>query len=263
MQKQKLIWGKHEGQDSQLLQLSGGYCQLAMKHFPGGWAISSTKASTPQDEMRISLSDTALMPENPQIFQTGRSSNLFIQPALPAKPLVFRSAKTISIRQHQTMCVYLAVPLQIQLYYKSVDAENLLAEFETERLSDTWFGEPDAGTAAFSAGSRFGLQPGQLAMNQHEVMIPVTIQNNSTQLLDLQRVLVRVELMNLYQIGPSVVSDIAFIEFKGPDQSSHLSFGTDKNIHGNSPVLLAKARQASNRNLLGHSFHFIKQFTQF
>lgn len=262
MQKQKLIWGKYEGNDEQLLQLSGGYCQLELKHFPGGWAIASNQAAEPQDQMQLSRTNTSRFPENPQLFQTGRSSNLFIQPALPPKPVVFRAAKTISIRQHQTMRIYLAAPLHIQLFYKSTDAENLLAEFATERLSDTWFGEPDAGIAAFAAGSRFGLQPEQLALNQHEVLIPVNIQNNSTQLLDLQRLLVRVELMNLYQVGDTMVSDMTFIEFKGPGQTGQLNFGTDKGLHGSAPLLLAKARQASNRNLLGHSFHFIKQFTQ-
>lgn len=262
MQKQKHIWGKHEGKHEQLLRLTGGFCQLELKHFPGGWAVSSSKASEPQDEMQLSIGTGEGLPDNPHIFQTGRSSILYIQPALPPKPIVFKNNKTVSIRPHQTIRIYLVVPLYIQLYYKTIDAEHLLAEYETERLTDTWFGEPDAGTPAFSVGSRFGLQPEELDINQHEVLIPVNIQNNSTQLLDLQRLLIRVDMMNLYQVGRQYIADLETIEFKGADQSGHLSFSTDKALHGNSPVLLGKARQSSSRNLLGHSFHFIKQFTQ-
>lgn len=262
MQKPKHIWGKYEGHEDQQLVLSGGFCKLAMKHLPGGWAVSYNKQAESRDAMHLETISTSELPENPHIFQTGRSQNLFIQPALPPKPVVFRNNKTVSIRQHQSIRIYLAVPLYIQLYYKATDADHLIAEYETERLTDTWFGEPDNGTPAFSVGSRFALSAADLLMSQHEVLVPVQIQNTSTQLLDLQRLLIRVDLMNLYQVGNQIISDLASIEFKGPGQTGNLGFSTDKAVHGQSPLLVAKSRQSAARNILGHSFHFIKQMTQ-
>ena len=262
MQKQKSIWGKHEGKPTEHILIQGGYCCLELNHFPGGWAVKNTKRSEPQDEFMLSTETGVQHPENSHLFQTGRSDILYIQPALPPKPVVFRNNKTVSIRPHQTLRIYIAVPLYVQLYYKVPDSGHLLAEYETERLSDTWFGEPDSGTPAFSVGSRFSLHSEELQISKHEALIPINIQNTSIQLLELQRLIIRVELMNLYLVGQQMVSDLTSIEFKGPDQSGHLQFATDKNIHGTNPALLSKARQASNRNILEHSFHFIKQMAQ-
>ncbi|WP_163708241.1 DUF432 domain-containing protein [Mangrovibacterium lignilyticum] len=262
MQKQKTIWGKYEGKAAQIIRCEGGYCALQMEHLPGGWLIRQEKKAEIAAQLIVDQSTAVQSLSDAQIYQTGRSAVLHILPAMPPKPVVLRSNKKVSIRPHQTLRIYLAVPLYIQLYYKQVENDNLLCDYETERLSDTWFGEPDSGTPAFTVGSRFGLQPEELAVQQHEIIVPVNIHNASTQLLDLQRLLIHVELMNLYQLGDKLVADMGTIEFKGQEQVGHVNFSTDKALHGTNPTLIGKARQTANRNILGHSFHFIKQMTQ-
>jgi hypothetical protein len=262
MQRKQETWGKHEGKTERIIYFEAGYCSLTMKYIAGGWIIKQDKRADIAPGISLQQKADSQVPDNAQVYQTGRSFNLHILPAMPPKPVVFRSNKKISIRQHQTLRIYLAVPLYIQLYYKQVDNDNLLSEFETERLSDTWFGEPDSGTPAFTVGSRFALQPEALEAKQHEVIVPVNIHNNSSQLLDLQRLLIRVDMMNLYQVSNSLIADLGTIEFKGQGQTGQLNFTTDKNIHGTAPQQIAKARIASNRNILGHSFHVIRQITQ-
>ena len=262
MPRQKNIWGKHEGKPNQHIQFESGYCSLQLCYFSGGWSVSQQKReeASPDTNYQIVTNESDL--PDAHLFQTGRSANLFIQPALPPKSIVFKGNKKIIIRPHQTLRIYVATPIYIQLYYKQVDADHFLAEYETERITDTWFGEPDSGSPAFSVGSRYATSPEELNVAKHEVIVPVNIQNNTTQLLDLQRLLIRVELMNVYQVGEQLMADLETIEFKGQGQVGNLHFATDKAVHGSAPVLISKARQASNRNILGHSFHFIKQMTQ-
>lgn len=262
MPKQKNIWGKHEGKPDQQIQFESGFCSLQLKYFNGGWSVAHQKTAEPVAEAtcQIRTSETDL--PDAHLFQTGRSANLFIQPALPPKSVVFKGNKKIIIRPHQTLRIYIATPIYIQLYYKQVDADHFLAEYETERITDTWFGEPDSGSPAFSVGSRYATSPEELKAANHEIIVPVNIQNNTTQLLDLQRLLIRVELMNVYQVGQQLMADLETIEFKGQGQVGNLQFSTDKAVHGTAPVLISKARLASNRNILGHSFYFIKQMTQ-
>jgi len=262
MQKQKNIWGKHEGKLNEFIQLESGYCSLLLNHFSGGWVVGNKKKDVPASETIFDAGPDEKPLTDFHRYQTGRSDSLFIQPALPPKAVVFRNNKKIIIRAHQSLRIFIAVPLYIQLFYKQVDADHFLAEFETERLSDTWFGEPDSGTPAYSVGARFADTPGELQTAAHEIIVPVNIQNNSNQLLDLQRLLIRVELMNLYLVDSQLMSDLETIEFKGKEQVGSLHFSTDKTIHGSEPQLISKARQASSRNILGHSVHFIKQMTQ-
>ncbi|WP_107821338.1 DUF432 domain-containing protein [Mangrovibacterium marinum] len=262
MSRKQEIWGKHEGKTSEITRLRGGYCSLGMQSITGGWLIQYEKANELAGELSLGLTTDNQSIAEAQVYQTGRSSVLHILPAMPPKPIVFRNSKKISIRQHQSLRIYLAVPLYIQLYYKQVESDNLLCEFETERLSDTWFGEPDSGTPAFTVGSRFALQAKELAAQPHEIIVPVNILNNSSQLLDLQRLLVRVDLMNIYLVNHQLIADLGTIEFKGQGHTGQLNFATDKTIHGATPHQIAKSRIASNRTILGHSFHVIKQITQ-
>ncbi|RKD91137.1 DUF432 domain-containing protein [Mangrovibacterium diazotrophicum] len=262
MPRQKNIWGKHEGKLNQQIQFESGFCSLQLKYFTGGWSVVQQKKAEPVAEATFQILNEDTNLPDAHLFQTGRSANLFIQPALPPKSVVFRGNKKIIIRPHQTLRIYIATPIYIQLYYKQVDADHFLAEYETERITDTWFGEPDSGSPAFSVGSRFATTPEELDATKYEIIVPVNIQNNTTQLLDLQRLLIRVELMNVYLVGDHLMADLETIEFKGQGQVGNLHFSTDKAVHGSSPLLISKARQASNRTILGHSFHFIKQMTQ-
>ncbi len=263
MQRQIKIWGKHEGKLNQLFELQSGNCSIQLRHFAGGWEVANEKLKEPVAATGLQISEMKEKLGNSNIYFTGRSANMYIQPALPPKAIVFRNSSKILIRPHQSMRIFLAVPIYIQLYYSQVNPEHLLTEFETHRLTDTWFGEPDFGIPSFSVGSRYAMQADELEVSHNEVIVPVNIYNNSTQLLDVQRLLVRVELMNLYKVGDRFISDMGTVEFKGPGQFSHLNFSTEKNIHGANPQAISKARQAWNRNILGHSFHFIKQMTHF
>jgi len=262
MQNKETIWGKHEGKGDRMIHIEGGHCSLKLKYLNGGWTIQHETLTKTADDFRFEYLTSNDKLGNAHIYQTGRSANLVVQPAMPPKPVVFRSNTKIIIRPQQTLRIYLIVPLYIQLYYKSAEADNLLAEFDTERLSDTWFGEPDSGTPAFAVGSRFGMNANDLQAAAHEILVPVNIHNSSTQLLELQRLLVRVDMMNIYQKGEQLIADLGIVEFKGQGQVAHIDFTTEKSTHGDSPRLIGKSRQASNRNLLGHSFHFIKQMTQ-
>lgn len=263
MQKQGKIWGKHEGKVNQLFTLQSGYCSLQIRHCLGGWEVQSEKLQEPISELLFESTEQPEKITDAAIYYTGRSNNLFIQPALPPKAIVLRNRTKIVIRAHQSLRIYLAVPLYVQLYYSQINADHLLTEFETQRLTDTWFGEPDMGIAAFSVGSRFALNMEELNASSHEVIVPVNIYNNSTQLLDMQRLLIRVELMNLYKVNNQFISEMGTVEFKGPGQHSHINFSTEKTIHGTNPQPIAKARQTWNRNILGHSFHFIRQMAHF
>ncbi len=262
MQRVKPVWGKYEGKNEQEFVFQGGFTSITLKRFYGGWMIRENKQESCFENFSFELVEQNTEDRDMGLFQTGRSEILFVQPALPVKPVVFRNNKSLSVSPRQTFRIFLAIPVNIQFYYSQVDPEHLFSEYSTERLSDTWFGEPDNGEPAFSVGSRFARQIDQLASGYFEASCPVQISNNSNQLLDLQRLIIHVENLNLYQKGVHLVTDSVSIEFKGKDQVSNLHFSTERSIHGEAPLLVGKARQVTSKNILGKSFHFIKNFTQ-
>jgi len=262
MENKKSIWGKYELKNGENFQFEGGRTLVFVRRLTNGWMISGKT----QNEISNQLAFEACEPFQPTgdeaIFQTGRSEVLHVQPALPLKPVVLRNNKTINVSPKQSIKLYLAIPLNVQFYYSQADEEHLMHEVSLDILSDTWFGESDNGEPAFSIGQRVSLSPEDLELKKHEAFCPVKINNNSNHLLELQRLIIRVENLSLYQTHNQFITSRLSIDFKGPDQISNLDFSTDKSIHGDHPVLLAKARNPVTKTILGKSFYFIKHLTQ-
>ncbi|MGQ8338172.1 DUF432 domain-containing protein [Sunxiuqinia sp. A32] len=262
MEKQKTVWGKFECKAGNSFQFSGGCCLFSIKRISNGWKITEIQKNEMNSSIKFdSISD---FPEDEKcnVFQTGRSEQIHLLPALPVKPIVFKTKSQIKISPKQSIRLFLKVPCNVQLYYSQADSDHLMAEHELVRLSDTWFGEADNGEVAFAIGDFYSLQLDSTKTTAFEAICPVKINNNSNVPLELQRFLVHVESLNIYRKSNQLITNLVSIDFKGPDQISNILYSTEKNIHGENPVLIAHARNAGSKNILGKSFHFIKHFTQ-
>ena len=85
-------------------------------------------------------------------YHSGKSNRLILAPALPSKPMVFKSSQIV-ISPKQRLTFFVKIPLILQVYAGKKQDENLLTEFPLQHISDTWFGEPVNGEAAFALES--------------------------------------------------------------------------------------------------------------
>ena len=262
MEKIQSIWGKYEGSNDNTFHVQGGFVGIKLMRYATGWMIRDEYMESVADHFMSEMLKESNVLLDSHIYQTGTSKVLYVKPSLPVKPIVFRNNTELWISPKQSLRIFLAIPINIQFYTRRVDDENLFYEASTYRLSDTWFGEPDSGEPAFSIGARFGTHPKQLEARYFEAICPVQIHNNSSQMLELQRLIVQVDYLKLYQKDNHLITDLVSVEYKGPDQVSNLQFSTEKQFHGDSPVILNRPRKDTGKNILGKSFHFIKNLSQ-
>ena len=135
------IFHKYQLKDKQSELVEFGDISIRLKREGHGWFINSYK----KDEEE---------PVNGDFFQTGVSDSVILSPALQSKPLVFKGSE-LSIMPNQKLTFFVKIPLEIQAFHTSKHADNLMKEITLTRLSDTWFGEPDNGEAAFLLGSEY------------------------------------------------------------------------------------------------------------
>jgi hypothetical protein len=136
--------------------------------------------------------------------------------------------------------------------------ENLLKEIPFKRLSDTWFGEPDSGEAAFALGNEYYLDFESIETSPFEAICPVSIFNNSPGTLEIQRQIIRVENLALYKNNNKIVTSMVQVEYKGQQILSSADYHYSKIYDGEKQDILTKPRNASGKNLLKMNFHFIK-----
>ena len=256
------FWNKYEFSEGQILLFKAGYAELFVKHISNGWLIKSRVTDEPCAELNVEEVDSIEEDSDVFHFQTGKSHLLHVVPALPNKAVVFRNNKNIKVSAGQLASMFFRIPLTIQFYVQEVKEENRMLEIPVQRLSDTWFGEADNGEPAFSIGSNYDKTFSEVQPSSWEAVAPVEIVNNTASLLDLQRLILRVEDFSLFLKNGQLLTNHISIDFKGQEHAGSVNLTTRREIHGQKPVQLSKPRSNESKNLLRKSFYFIKNIYQ-
>ncbi|MFA5330693.1 MAG: DUF432 domain-containing protein [Prolixibacteraceae bacterium] len=256
------FWNKYEFSVGQTLLFKVGNAEVFVKHIQNGWLMKTRISTEPFAEIQTEAVEGMEDDSNVLHFQTGKSNILHVVPALPNKAVVFRNNKNIKVSAGQSASLFFRIPLTIQFYFQEIKDENRMFEMPLQRLSDTWFGEPDNGEAAYSIGSNYDKSIDEVQASSWEAVAPVEIINNTTGLLDLQRLILRVEEFSLFLKNKQLLSNHVAIEFKGQEHAGSVNLTTSKELHGQKPVQLAKPRNTESKNLLRKSFYFIKNIYQ-
>jgi hypothetical protein len=243
------IFGKHQIMPGNFTSLRLGESNLWIKREKEGWYILPAVEPVADSEI----------PEfnKGEYFQTGKSNSMVIAPALPIKPLVFKG-NNLFVSPKQKFTFFLKIPITLQLYYSKNQPENLLKEIPFKRLSDTWFGEPDNGESAFALGNEYFLNFDQITTSPMEAICPITILNNTANSMEVQRLILRVENLTLYQNAEKTVTSVVQLEYKGPDTISAAEYHYAKIFNGEKQEILTKPRNTSGKQLMKINFHFIK-----
>jgi hypothetical protein len=244
LKKHKILPGETE-----LINI--GCVQLSATRETEGWRLVTTD-NCPDDD--IHLSEEALLSD---YFQTGKSNSLLIAPALPAKPLVFKGTG-LNVLPGHGITLFLKIPLAFQIYFSKIQPENLLREISYKRLSNTWFGEPDAGEPAFALGSEYFLNMEDIVINGLEAICPVNIKNSSNTMLMVQRLIIRTENITLYRNSDKIITSLVHIVHHGAEEAGSVEYKYSKLYNGENHEILASPRNASGNSLLNINFHFIK-----
>lgn len=227
--------------DSELLNFNS--VSIRIKRKGQGWEI-------------YSFDNNKEEPENGAFFQSDVSDSLILAPALPSKPLVFKG-KGISVLPKARFHFFLKIPLVFQFYHTKKTEEHLITEISSVRLSDTWFGEPQDGEPAYALDNSYALELENLDLDYFEAVCPVSVINNSDKILELQRMIIRVENLGLYRVNNKIFTGLLKLEYKGKDTMSSASYVTSKAIHGEKPLVISKPRN-EDKVSLKVNFDFIR-----
>lgn len=261
MQSQS-FWKKYAVKDNQTLGFKTGFADVIIKRESNGWLVKASSLAESVNEMQVCETDDLRDDQDVLHFYSGSSGNLIVVPALPDKAVVFRNNKNIKISAGESTRLFFNIPLTLQFYFDEVKDETRLIEVPTRRLSDTWFGEIDEGEPAYSIGSAYFKSIAEAETRVWEALASVEIVNNTFGVLDLQRLILRVEDFNLYRKDNLILTSHVTIEFKGQEQLEIVNLSTRDDVHGNKFELIANKRLSDSKKLLRRSFFFIKNIYQ-
>ncbi len=193
-------WGKFELAEGEQRYLRCADLCLQLRPLPHQWwlaygwqdEVSQFEPVLEQD------ADTAETLENEQRFVFAElPAGLTIQPALADRPVVCRPVVSVSLLPFQEVTLFVCLPLWIKL---GTDKEDeILLDIPTVRVSDSWFG-PNTREGVISYASQVSeqLDVKPIANNKARAAIEVRIQNQSDQMLTLDKISVPAPNLSLY-----------------------------------------------------------------
>jgi hypothetical protein len=178
-------------------------------------------------------------------------------PAFPDRPIVIKATSPFKLLPKKETLLYIKVPFYIQFLSEPDDRNSLLFETSFQDYSSTWFGDPDKGEIAYSLPLNLSEAIRKPQGFEGVIVCPVKLINLAKTSLNIQRLLIRVNYLTIYQSEDQLWSNEVRIEFKGETETSNLSYAKDKPNFVSDAIQIASSRE-TKPNMISKSFHFIK-----
>lgn len=172
-------------------------------------------------------------------------TRLWLNPAMPDKPVVVRPGQPLHLAPQCTIQVYVELPLWLQVFTDATANAPVLDQPCTQ-LSKTWFGpSPTEGTLCYQLRSEAGREAPSLAENWR-ACCPLTISNRAKQTLPLQRLCIRCQCLSCWQGSNGLwTNEITATITEEAGDPAELHIGKGAATLCQQPSLLAGPRQTA------------------
>jgi hypothetical protein len=196
--------------------------------------------------------------ENSQRFVLEKNTQLFLEPALPEIPVVVRPKSALSLIPGASYSCVIPIPVQIQVLAGSKKKKDLLREYKLLQVTKSWFGDSETGETVYTIKSDFLKKPEDYDSPFPQIYCPVTIKNQSDQVLNMERMMLRVSYLNIYSSKTKLYSSKTHIAFRGSDQLSQINIQKSPPHVGEELDLYKAARKSEEPSIVSKTFWFIK-----
>jgi len=184
-------------------------------------------------------------------------SQVRVTPVMPDRAVMVRPEGPLEIPKGRWALFFVSIPVWLRVSV-GPDPEVTLCEVPTVVLSNTWFGDPSTGELCYSLTSRArrAFRPNQT--EPHCALCPVTVRNDSSEELAMDRVCLRVEHLAVYEGASQLWTNGATLRFHTGEQGGQVEF--DNAAPGFEAVgpALGEPREPFRRGLLKRSFSNFK-----
>lgn len=195
-------WGESAIQSGKRLQLLCGDLQLEILPKDNEWLVQY-QLSKDLTVFKAKLSygdasDEAIEFENKQRFVSNNlPDHVILQPALADRSITCKPKVTVTLFPRQQVSLFVGLPLWLQLHMEGI--ATAILDIPTVRISDSWFG-PDTrkGVICYASTNNEQLDLKPTINHGTRASLEVRVNNNSDQILSLDKVSIPVPHLALY-----------------------------------------------------------------
>lgn len=180
-------------------------------------------------------------------------------PTLPDLPVLVNPVTPFHIMPGADARLFVRIPISVTVGVKE-NIEQTLSEIPTESLSRTWFGETDNGELCYWLDADIRREP-LAEIDEAGAMATIAVHNDSSEILPVERICLRVAGLTLYQAGDRLLTNATVIRFQGGLQPSKVTLKSNPPREFKSAKLINTPREAGPHNIVGRTFRSLRKWT--
>ncbi len=260
-----LKWGLGELNEGESKLLVAGQLRLRVRRRGDEWHLGREYAAPFPESESLEASLQTVDGDWPRDLEVGRwvtsaaSEKISFLPVVPDRPVVVRPDRPVHLLPGRKIKFFLTVPAWIRVSALS-GKSSPLAEFPTEVLSNTWFGDPARGELCYSLTTLARRELAAVPVESHMLTCPVVARNASSESLLFERICVRMPHLRSYQGDTRLWTNELKVTFKGMEDGSTVDYSTDPPSLEPGVSLLGEERVKQPRGQSLRSFTFLSTF---
>jgi len=253
-QLESIGWGTRSLEDAARTRMRCG--RLLVELSSGDDEICLSSRNLSDDEFE-SLAETDPVQWTRWAACTG-TGDVEIAPGLPALPLLVDPEDEFYVLPNGEARIYVRIPLSVVVKVHD-DFDQLLGEFPTETLSQTWFGETDSGELCYWLSS--GVHRERFEnLDESGVQAPVTIINDSPEPLQVSRVCLRVAGLSIFRTENSLWTNETVVRYQGGKSPSKVAIKSGPPSDAPAAHLVAGPRSAVPVTAVARTFRTLRRW---
>lgn len=181
-----------------------------------------------------------------------------LRPALPDRAIVVAPERPYRLPQRGESEIYVGIPMFVRVVSTIGGAVEVLADYPSEVLSDTWWGGFTEGELAYWVETRARRAVPTEPYGPNQAVCPFHLVNESSQALPVERFSVRVDHLSLFSTASGVWTDEVSVRYAGPDEGSEIHHTGRAPRAATSVKRLAGPRTPPPSGLRGRTFSRLK-----
>ncbi len=177
-----------------------------------------------------------------------------LKPVLSERPVVVKTHQPVYVPPGEQVTFYISTPVNICIELQQPDL--ILQEVPSQRLSDTWFGpNTQVGELCYADKTQARHSKEELPKRVHRAITPVTVKNNASQMMSIEKLSLPVPYLSLYGLADgSLWTDQVLLDHQDDAELSRLQISKKMPEGSDGAERVAKPRASMEKHGLFRAF---------
>ena len=185
-----------------------------------------------------------------------------LKPIMPDRAVLVRPEEPLKLPAGRKATFYVRIPIWVNIEIAS-SAFAGLCELPTIEQSNIWFGDAVSGELCYSLRSKARRKFIDFTPMSHRVICPVVIQNKSKETIDISRICIQSQHLNIYSAESLMWTNDIEITFQTDDYSGSIFYSNKPSELKPKAKLITTARVPKKKTLLKRSLGTFRIFGGF